>query len=176
MHLTATCKSSTFNHSSSDESFLIKTVHSIEYQRVYSHLASSKKAQLKPYVTLPTFPFSKTELFTTTTKSQVDSVCENAQFVFPLSIANSQYFLENFFQSVLKVLSSRKSESESESESTPIQKSRRQEEESENDPVRDMSFLLGGDGRTLNHFATDAFLRVAAGNRAKAVYVAAPGI
>lgn len=64
-----------------------------------------------------------------------------------MSVANSQYFLESLFQAVFIYMSQAKGK-----------------------------ILLGGDGRMLNSFAMETFLRVAAGNRAESVLLSEGGV
>ena len=69
----------------------------------------------------------------------------------PMNIANSQYFLENLFQSIVTVISRL-------------------------NPNRKIQVLIGGDGRVLNTLAIEVFLRIAAGNQVQQVLIPPNGI
>lgn len=125
--------------------FLFDSVYLIEYGR----LAMSNRVK-DPSATIPISPLPIQSLL----RSKIEVVnrgmrSERAVLAVPISEANSQYFLENLFQSIFTHL---------------IRDCRM-------DP-KSIRVLFGGDGRLLNDLATEIGVRVAVGNTLSRVLVA----
>eukprot|EP01041_Mallomonas_annulata_P001066 gene1066-2085_t len=113
----------------SDTNIFEQMVHIIEYSRISSKFGDNS------YHSIPTKPLAEIKLGTSGIRV-------------PLSVANSQYFLENLFQAIINQLLKNHSHSHSSSPGNSL----------------NLTILIGGDGRMLNTLATEIFIRVATAN------------
>lgn len=127
--------------SAGSSNFLFDSVYLIEYGR----LAMSDRAK-ETSVTIPVAPLPLQSIL----RARIE-VGSNHRAVLgaQMSEANSQYFLENLFQSVLAHLS-----------------------QEHGIDFKSMRILLGGDGRLINDLAMEVAIRVAVGNSVSRIQVA----
>jgi len=114
----------------SSDNFFARSVYLLEHGRWNANDIKRKQAGKKSSV--PISPLSLPRGAITTTPH---ALAGESRLVVPLSVANSQYFLENLIQAALDHFGL----------------------------GSDANILVGGDGRLLNDFATETLLRIAAG-------------
>jgi hypothetical protein len=136
------------------------TLSDFVYLIEYGRLAMSKRSQ-DPFVKIPILPLSLSnvdDIFIIDNPikqlpeklSEFDSFESKQKSTFLTSVisANSQYFFENFFQSILSYLKLKTSRQFS-----------------------DTNILIGGDGRILNDLAIDMFVQIAHGNKVRQINI-----
>jgi hypothetical protein len=116
---------------SNSKEFFSDVVHFIEYGRVVDKVGNQ-------IVTIPIIPVGRLEM-------------RNNRLEVDMSRANSQYFLESLFQSIISYVGGDKD-------------------------LRKFSILIGGDGRALNSFSIEMFARIAVGNKLGTVILTKDGL
>lgn len=140
-------------------SFFAEAVYKIEYQGIVDYQLDYGKNVAKP-VNIPVLPGSlpsdNISDYVNTNQPSITGVC------FPTSIANSQYFMEVFWDAVLDHILM----------TLDIGSDKNNKRNNSNE--RSVSVIVAGDGRLLNDYAAEVLLRVFGARNVKEIVLSTP--